>query len=216
MRKLLSKILLSVILVTTLAPSIKVYALEEPNDIRVCSCETSDLLNKKERMLWGEHIFWTRNYIVSKLSSLDDKDKVLERLLKNQEDIGNSFIEFYGEEVGENITKLLTEHITIADKVVDAAKNGNNDELKKYNEQWHKNADEIVDYLSKINPNYDKNTLKELFYKHLSLLTDAVVARLGKNYDDEISAFDQGEEHIFILSDVISSGIAKQFADKFR
>lgn len=36
-----------------------------------------------ERRLWIDHVSWTRNYIVSDLSSLEDKSYVLERLLKN-------------------------------------------------------------------------------------------------------------------------------------
>ena len=42
-----------------------------------------------ERKLWIDHVTWTRSSIVSDLASLEDKSDVLERLLKNQEDIGN-------------------------------------------------------------------------------------------------------------------------------
>lgn len=215
MKKFLSKLLL-ILLFIVLIPKVNVYATEAGCDCRNCSCDSAEALKEKERILWGEHIFWTRSYIVSKLAGLEDKDKVLERLMKNQEDIGNSIIEYYDEEVGENLTKLLKEHIDIADKVVDAAKNGNQQDLKKYDDQWHSNADEIVNFLSSINANYNKKTLKELFYKHLALLTDQVVARLNKNYDEEILAFDEGEEHIFNLADTITNGIINQFSDKFK
>lgn len=216
MKKLICKLSVVLILFMTLTPNMKVFALEDGEDCRNCTCETALALKEKERMLWEEHVFWTRNYIISKLAPLADKDIVLERLMKNQEDIGNSFIEYYGEEVGENITKLLKDHILIADKVVDAAKSGNQEDLKKYDGQWHSNADDIVTYLSSINPKYDKSVLKELFYKHLDLLTDQVVSKLNNKHVDEILAFDQGEEHILKLADAISNGIIKQFPDKLK
>jgi hypothetical protein len=41
------------------------------------------------RKLWEEHVvMYTRNYTISSLAGLKDADKVAERLLKNQDDIG--------------------------------------------------------------------------------------------------------------------------------
>ena len=44
------------------------------------------------RKLWEDHITYTRNYIISALASLDDTGTVAERLLRNQDDIGNSIV----------------------------------------------------------------------------------------------------------------------------
>lgn len=57
-------------------------------------------LKLAEQKLWIDHVLWTRNYIVSDLSALKYKDVVLERLLKNQDAIGNSIKPFYGEKAG--------------------------------------------------------------------------------------------------------------------
>lgn len=48
-----------------------------------------------ERKLWMDHVLWTRSFIVSDLDSLEDKGPVLERLLKNQDDIGSSIKPYY-------------------------------------------------------------------------------------------------------------------------
>jgi hypothetical protein len=53
-------------------------------------------------------------YIVSFLADLPDTDVVAQRLLKNQEDIGNAIKPFYGEEAGKKLTELLNGHILIA------------------------------------------------------------------------------------------------------
>lgn len=134
-----------------------------------------------ERKLWIDHVTWTRSFIVSDLASLEDKSDVLERLLKNQEDIGNSIKPYYGEEAGNKLTTLLKEHIELAGQVTDAAKNNNKDDLEKYNKLWYENADKIARFLSSANPNYSEKTLKNMLYKHLEFTTDQVVARLNKN-----------------------------------
>ena len=49
----------------------------------------------------------------------------------------------------------------------------------------------------------------------MSTTTDEVVARLNKNWDADVHAFDAVYEHILMMSDAISDGIVKQFPDKF-
>ena len=45
--------------------------------------------------------------------------------------------------------------------------------------------------------------------------TDEVVARLTKNWDGDVRAFDAVYDHILHMSDALSDGIVKQFPDKF-
>lgn len=50
---------------------------------------------------------------------------------------------------------------------------------------------------------------------HLKLVTDDVVASVQKNWSNRITSIDEGVSHIILMSDAISSGIVKQFPDKF-
>lgn len=173
-------------------------------------------LKMTERKLWIDHVLWTRSFIVSDLASLEDKNDVLERLLKNQDDIGNSIKPYYGEEAGNKLAALLREHIELAIQVVDAAKNNNKSDLEKYNKLWYENADKIADFLSSANPNYSNKNLKDMLYKHLEFVTAQAVARLNKDWKGDITAFDEGEEHMIMFADVLSDGIIKQFPEKFK
>jgi hypothetical protein len=58
-----------------------------------------------------DHTGWTRNYIISFIAVLPDTNLVAERLLKNQEDIGNAIKPFYGDEATNELTSLLKDHI---------------------------------------------------------------------------------------------------------
>ena len=49
---------------------------------------------------------------------------------------------------------------------------------------------------------------------HLSTTTAEVVARLNKDWNADVRAFDAVYDHILKLSDALSDGIAKQFPQK--
>lgn len=54
---------------------------------------------------WIDHIIWTSRYIVSALSNLPDQKDVLNRLLQNQQDIGNLIKPYYGEAAGNRLAE---------------------------------------------------------------------------------------------------------------
>lgn len=180
-----------------------------------CMSMSSAQLHDNLRRLWIEHTIWTRSYIVSAVSNLEDQEKVLARLLKNQDDIGNTIKPYYGEEAGNKLAELLREHILIAGKVVDAAKSGNQENLKKYNTEWFKNADDIALFLSKANPNWSNTELQNMLHTHLKLVTDQAVTRIKKDWDAEILACDVNENHMIHFADILTNGIIKQFPNKF-
>jgi hypothetical protein len=167
------------------------------------------------RKLWMEHNFWTEKFVVSSIAGLEDQEPVLARLLKNQADLGNAIKPFYGEAAGNELGQLLREHIQIGGQVVAAAKSGNQADFKKYNAAWHKNADDITNFLTNANPNYNKKELNEMLYMHLKLITDGVAAKLNKDWRANIEALDKNEAHLLHMSDAIADGIIKQFPNKF-
>jgi len=168
------------------------------------------------RKLWEDHITYTRNFIISSLAGLEDAEKVAERLLKNQDDIGNAIKPIYGEEAGKKLTALLRDHILIAADVVKAAKAGNQADLDKANKRWHANADEIAAFLSGANPHWTRSALADMLYKHLEYTTQEVVARLKKDWAADIMAYDKGHDHMLMFADALTQGIVKQFPDKFK
>ena len=94
-------------------------------------------LRTSMRLLWADHVIWTRNYIISALANLDDLKDVTERLLKNQADIGTALSMYYSPDVGTKLTNLLKEHILLAANVITATKANNTAELAQENEKWH-------------------------------------------------------------------------------
>jgi len=167
------------------------------------------------RQLWEDHIVYTRNYIISGLAGLEDAGKVAERLLRNQDDIGNAIKPFYGDAAGKKLSALLRDHILIAADIVSAAKAGNSDAVSKNDKKWHENGDEIATFLSGANPNWPKAVLTDMLYKHLDFTTAEVVSRLKKDWAADIEAYDKGHDHMMMFADALTDGITKQFPKKF-
>lgn len=168
------------------------------------------------RDLWADHVIWTRQYIVAAVAEAPDADFAAQRLLKNQEDIGNAIKPFYGGEAGDKLTSLLKDHILIAVDLLNAAKAGNNTGLEEAEKKWHDNADDIATFLSNANPNWPKDHLVKMLDQHLSLTKSEAVARLTGNYTADIDAFDEIHRQAMTMADELADGIVKQFPEKFE
>jgi len=165
--------------------------------------------------LWEDHIVWTRNVILNIMDDLAGTDQAVNRLLQNQDDIGNAVKPFYGEAGGKELTRLLREHITIAADLLKAAKSSNNSAFDAANKKWFANADEISGFLNKANPNWKLNDMKKMMNDHLTLTTKEAVARLKKDYVADVKAYDNVHEEILKMADMLTDGIIKQFPGKF-
>jgi hypothetical protein len=165
--------------------------------------------------LWIEHIVWTRQYVVAAAADQPDASFAAERLLKNQEDIGNAIEPFYGKQAGNQLTSQLKNHITIAVDLLEAAKAGNSTALEETEEKWYANADEIATFLSTANPNWTKEDMLNMLNEHLSLTKTEAVARLTGDYATDVTTFDALYKHAISMGDEFTVGIVKQFQEQF-
>jgi hypothetical protein len=172
-------------------------------------------LKQDMRKLWTDHVVWTREYIVAALGDQPDAQAAANRLMRNQEDIGNAVGKIYGDAAGKQLTALLKEHISIAVDLIKAAKAGDKAGQQGADAKWQQNGVAIADFLSKANPHWPRATLVDLMKGHLSTTTNEVVARLNKKWDEDVRAFDEVYRHILMMSDALSDGIIKQFPNKF-
>jgi hypothetical protein len=167
------------------------------------------------RKLWEDHTSYTHEYLVSALANLPDAKPISERLLRNQMEIGDAIKPYYGDAAGDKLASLLKDHILIATKVIKEAQGGHKKQLDAAQKEWSQNGKDIAAFLSQANPNWKEGDLESMLQKHLDLLTDQVVARLKKDWKGDIAASDKGTEHMLMLADTLSEGIAKQFPEKF-
>jgi hypothetical protein len=176
----------------------------------------SDTLRQDMRKLWTDHAVLTHSYIVSAMSNSPDKTAIATRLLKNQDDIGNAVATYYGRDAGNQLTTLLKSHITTAVDIVEDARTNNQAKLKTDSDTWNANGKEIADFLATANPNWPKADMESMMQKHLDTTTDELMARVNKDWEGEVKAFDTVYAHILAMADGLSDGIIKQFPNKFQ
>jgi len=168
------------------------------------------------RKLWTDHVAWTRSYLVSASLNADDKAVVLNRLLQNQTDIGNAVKPFYGDAAGDQLTALLTTHIQIGGEIIANLIAGDTVKANVAAVNWQNNADDIATFLSNANPmNWPLSDMKAMMAEHLKTTTVEVQAQVAKDWAGSVAAYDQVEDTILKMADMLSNGIIKQFPDQF-
>jgi hypothetical protein len=214
--KYLLTVLLSLVLVFSMVPLGEVvHAREGEQQDTICLSPKMVQLKVDMQKAWIDHTIWTRSYIVSAISNRYDQPYVLDRLLQNQQDIGNLIKPYYGEAAGNKLAGLLKEHILIAGKIVEAAKANKQDDVKKLETDWHRNADDIAKFLSDANPNWAFKELQDMLYAHLQLITEIVLSCLKGDWKADIAATDKNEVHMIHLANILTEGIVRQFPEKF-
>jgi hypothetical protein len=173
-------------------------------------------LRNSMRVLWEDHVTWTRLAVISLVGGTPDAEVTVARLLRNQADIGNALAPFYGRKAGAALIAELRKHILIAADLIAAAKAGDQAKMEAEQRRWQANADDIAALVSKLNPrNWKRAALASMLREHLRLTTDEVVARLQGRWAADVAAYDRIHEHALSMADAFSAGIVAQFPRRF-
>lgn len=168
------------------------------------------------RTLWIQHMEWTWSTVTAFASDSPSLQADLDRLLRNQQDIGNGIEPYYGKDAAKQLTDLLTIHINQAVPVLSAAKAGDRPALSKAVNDWYRNAQDIADFLATANPdNWPQATVRELMKAHIEMTVGYASDILGGKSEDAVKKYDEAEEHMIHLADTLAEGIITQFPDKF-
>ncbi|MHB8896259.1 MAG: glycosyltransferase [Candidatus Geothermincolia bacterium] len=193
---------------------------QEIRQLKECECSMEGMrVTNMMRKIWDDHVFWTREVIL--VAAMNEADSpvvgaAVARLMKNQEDIGDLMVPYYGRAAGDRLTELLKDHIKYAIELVLAAKADEADKQEKATEAWYENARDISRFLSDANPtSWPFDAVVKMMNDHLRLTTDEAVSILGMNYEEAVHDFELVREEILMMSDSITGGIMMQFPEKF-
>ena len=178
-----------------------------------CSCWQTELIGMI-RLLWSQHVYWTRFFIISTAESLSDIQGVTERLLENPTDFEMALKPYYGVKTAQRFQTLLTEHLKIGGDLVNAAKDADTVKANVLRRRWYENADEIAAFLACINPFWCEKKWRKMLYSHLEMTEKEAGLRLNKEYRKDIAMFGQIETEAMDMADDISAGIICQFLCK--
>lgn len=192
------------------------------NSLNVTQCPTQDsnrgkeILNNHIRLLWEQHVYWTRMFLVSVAFDLADKEFVTNRLLQNPKDFEAALIPFYGKGIASKFEELFTKHLVIASELANAAKEGNTTAATDAEKRWYENADQIAEFLSEINPFWSMKEWQKMLYTHLAMTKEEAVNILTQQYENSITNFDEIEKQALEMADMMIKGILQQFPEIFN
>jgi hypothetical protein len=191
-----------------------------------CDVEDALELHNDMRKLMEDHIVWTRSVIVSVVAGLDvNFGAEAGRLLQNQDDIGDLFGNYFGQDMEDDLTDLLYEHILIAAEILTTVKAGGDPTAAL--EAWYINGEDIADFLHSKNRRYwSRSDLREMMEMHLDTTLNEALARFGTLDPDpdaaaaaaaaDIAAYDEVHEHMLHMGDFLTNGIIRKFPRRFR
>jgi len=169
------------------------------------------------RKLWEDHITWTRLAIVGAVDELPDTALTVDRLLRNQDDIGAAIAPFYGEQAGHDLSVLLREHINTAVEVILAAKAGDTTGFEDAKARWYANGEQIADFLAAANPRFwPRDVMRDAMKMHLDQTLAETAHRIRGDHAAEIADYEQVHAHILKMADLLSAGIMQQFPSRFN
>lgn len=184
----------------------------EEDDQDMDNHDMDDLMNQF-RMLWEQHVFWTKLAVMGLIHELPETDIILQRLLRNPVDFADVMKSYYGDEAAQNFADLLTAHLTIAAELIRAAKAGDNEAMTEADQRWRENADQIAELLGSLNPDWSVDDWSAMMNEHLDLLSADVSDMLAENYQESVNNFDEIEMQALEMADVMAEGIAIQFPE---
>lgn len=165
-----------------------------------------DNICKKSNYTWTEHLYYTRNAIVSILADLPDQTAITTRLLKNQDDIGAVLAPYHSTEQVAAFVDILKRHIAIAAEFVAAAKAGT--DTAPIKARLASNGNDVVSWMAAADPmNWPASKIEPLWTEHLNTTIAQVEARVAADWTADIAALDAGHACIDQFSHVFCWGL---------
>jgi hypothetical protein len=169
------------------------------------------------RKLWEDHVTWTRLAIVTFADGSAGFPTTAQRLLDNQDDIGAAIAPFFGTSAGDQLAALLHEHITLAVAILQAAKDGDTAGFNSAKARWYANANDIADFLARINPRFwPDDVMREDMKVHLDQTLAEAADELAGHYADSVRDYEAIHLHILAMADMLSTGIIERFSGAFH
>ena len=160
--------------------------------------------------LWSLRTTFTKFYINSYLADLPDVEVAANRLLTNQDDIGNFLKPCIGEANGNEISKILREQIILLSEALLAAFTNDQSAFNIARDKLFANSAEFATFITTLNPckiSLDKVVTN--FNQQVQYTLDMIIFRVTGDYASDFNVFDFYYEETLKFSDILFEGIIK-------
>lgn len=167
----------------------------------------------RARIIWRDIATWTRAYLVGTYLDSDPefKQAVMEKINNLPLEQGGVFRLYFGDQSAEEYTTLLSDYINTLISLIDAQKSGGANAINELTRQLYQIIDLRVDFLSKLNPFWQKNIISDLTYNFTNMTIAEATSFLKKDYKQSIDIFSRVLSHTTNIGDYIAEGLIKYF-----
>lgn len=165
---------------------------------------------------WLDNAIYTRQSILCLTDRLPGSQETLYRLMQNQEQMGEVFTKYYGRKYGDEFCQLLSANTSLIIRIIRSKNDGDTEELIKAQKRMNAHFTDIIDFLVKVNPHYDKQELQNQITTVVDLMYKEIDYRMRGIYDFDIENFDKILSESILLANILSEGIIEQFPKKFK
>ncbi len=161
------------------------------------------------RLLWTDHLVWTRHFLISLMFRLRDLSYVTIRTMQNTIDFSGQLTPFYGLDNAKRYEALLAEHILLLAELASTIKIGFDVSMQQ--SKLQANSDEIAALFAELNPYWNKATWQEMLYAQHQLEEQLVRQINEDKLSTSISTYDAIYQNALKMASYLIDGIAAQF-----
>ena len=168
------------------------------------------------RDLWIGHIFWVRAVVDARFDGNADAAKAAEQqVVANAQAIAGAIEPFYGEAASTQLFELLAGHWGPISDYLDATLADSKAEQDAAFQQLVDNANAIAEFLGAANPHWPVDTVSGLLIAHGSHHVQQIQQFAAGDFEQEANTWTMMKDHMYVIADALSGGLAKQFPAKF-
>lgn len=161
--------------------------------------------------------FWvsTNRWIVALIRSIiygtPDRAEISNRLLGSAEEYSSLLMRYYGEDVVDRSRANYLRYIRNLEIFIDAYKNNDTALIEQQRDILFGIGEELADIFSGINIYWDQSILLPVIYQIIDSTEQQIIDIISGDYSKWIEDYDTFMKQVYLLSDIITYGILRQF-----
>ena len=165
---------------------------------------------------WDVHARWTRSYVVSLLAGLPDSARVKTRLLEGANDVADAMNQYYPGTTLPELANVIKHNVLLTARAAAAARDGDSLATAAARDNWSAGTDSMAKFLARTNPNWGDGRLGAVLQRYQDQTWRQIAARARQDWTADITACDQAHSEALAVADLLTTGIVKQFPDRFK
>ena len=172
----------------------------------------------KLRTIWREIATWMREYLAFVFLNSDPelRESAAQKLTDLPIAYANVFRIYFGDQIADEHTILMSNYIQLLISLIDATKNGDTVAISEYTEQLNQNINERVNFLTNINPFWEKNMMLNILTYFNEMSINEINTFANKNYSVNADIFSSLLPYSDRMGDYFADGILKYFTFSAR